>query len=150
MGRSLNEFAATSRDKGATPMATAPATPIQKPRREMQTVKAPEQFQFTKLNQMLSGVLLAIEPKEVKGKHVPEYLISDESGKFYTCLATADLERKMQMVFHRIHGNPLGFWFDIRYTSDDSSFQKENQSAMKVFDVQVGKSREAGFEYLVG
>jgi hypothetical protein len=131
-------------------MATQAATPIQKPRREMQKVGAPEQFQFSKIGQILSGVLLQIEPKDVKGKQVPEYLITDtETGKFYTCLATADLEKKMQMVFHRIHGNPLGYWFDIRYTSDDSSFQKEHQSAMKVFDVQVSKNREQGFEYLV-
>jgi hypothetical protein len=131
-------------------MATQAATPIQKPRREMQTVNAPEQFQFTKLGQVLAGVLLAIEPKDVKGKQVPEYLITDpESGKFYTCLATADLERKMLMVFHRIQGNALGYWFEIRYSNDDSSFQKEHQSAMKVFEVKVGKTREPGFEYLV-
>jgi len=55
----------------------------------------------------------------------------------------------MQMVFHRIHGNPLGYWFDIKYTNDDSSFQREGQSAMKIFDVQVSKTREPGYEYLV-
>lgn len=130
-------------------MATAPATPqSMEKRREMQKVNAPEQFQFSKQGQMLSGVLLAIEPKEVKGKQVPEYLIAGDRGNVYTCLATADLEKKMQMAFHRTHGNPLGFWFDIRYTSDDSSFQREGQSAMKIFDVQVGKTREPGYEYL--
>lgn len=135
-------------------MATAPVTheggPQQVQRqREMQSVEAPEQWQFTKQGQTLSGVLLAIEPKDVKGKQVPEYLIGAERGKFYTCLATADLERKMAMAFHRIHGNPLGYWFVMRYATDDSSFQKSGQSAMKIFDVQVGKSREPGYEYLV-
>ena len=48
-------------------MATAPATPI-KPRREMQEVKAPEMFKFTKQGETLSGKLINIEPTTVKEK----------------------------------------------------------------------------------
>ena len=52
-------------------MATAPnTTPIR--RREMQEVKAPEQFQFTKQGQTASGILLSIEPTVVKGKQAIE------------------------------------------------------------------------------
>ena len=129
--------------------AMAPAVPM-KPRREMQEVKAPEKFQFTKSGQTLVGILLAIEPKDVRGKQVPEYLFAEEGGKFYTCLATADLEKKMMITFHQIHGNPLGHAFEIRYEKDDSSFQKADQSAMKVFKVSVSKGVEPGYEYLGG
>jgi hypothetical protein len=129
-------------------MATTAPTTLIRPRREMQEVKAPEQFQFNKIGQVLAGVLLAIEPKEVRGKQVPEYLFVEEGGKFYTCLATADLEKKMSIAFHQLHSNPLGHTFEIRYEKDDSSFQKADQSAMKVFKVSVSKGIEPGFEYL--
>jgi hypothetical protein len=118
-------------------MATAPATPI-RGRREMQEVKAPEQFQFTKQGQTLSGVLLDIEAKTVKEKIVPEYLIQNEQGLRFTCLATNDLQKKI-MPSH------VGHWINIRYERDDSSFQKADQSPMKVFKVEVSKEKEPGF-----
>ena len=48
-------------------MATETTTPIRNSR-NMQEVKAPELFQFTKPGQTLSGVLIAIEPVIVKEK----------------------------------------------------------------------------------
>ena len=54
-------------------MATAPAGPQGvKPRRDMQEVKAPAQFQFTKEGQIAEGVLVSIEPATVKGKEAME------------------------------------------------------------------------------
>jgi hypothetical protein len=113
-------------------MATAPATPIGNRRREMVEVKAPEQFQFTKPGQVLEGFLRQIEPTMIKGKEAIEYLFENEDGVRVTCLGTADLNKK-------INPNHIGHWIQIRYEKDDSSFQKEGQSPMKIFKVLVSK-----------
>jgi hypothetical protein len=121
-------------------MATAPAVGPQatKPRREMQEVKAPAQFQFTKIGQLAAGVLISIEPTLVKGKEALEYLFQTDSGERFTCLGTNDLNKKL-------HPGHIGHMVEIRYDSDDNSFQKPGQSAMKVFRVQVSKDKEPGF-----
>lgn len=120
-------------------MATAPAPrPQEVKRREMQEVKAPEQFQFNKPGQIIAGTLVSIEPTLVKGKEAMEYLFQGANGERFTCLGTADLNKKL-------HPGQVGHWMDIRYESDDSSFQKPGQSAMKIFKVQVSKDKEPGF-----
>jgi hypothetical protein len=119
-------------------MAT-PATPIStRPRREMQEVKAPEQFQFTNQGQTVSGVLISIEPVEIKGKSAIEYMFVQENGDRLTCLGTNDLNKKL-------HPGHIGHFVLIRYESDDKSFQKEGQSPMKIFKVSVAKEKEPGF-----
>jgi hypothetical protein len=120
-------------------MATAAAPgPQGVKRREMVESKAPEQFQFNKPGQTVSGILLAIEPIDVKGKQALEYMFLNERQERFTCLGTADLNKKI------IPGN-IGHWLDIRYESDDASFQKQGQSPMKVFKVMVSKEKEPGF-----
>lgn len=118
-------------------MATATTTPI-RTRREMQEVKAPEQFQFTKQGQNAAGILLSIEPAMVKGKQAMEYLFQAEGGGRFTCLGTADLDKKL-------HPGMIGHMVEIRYETDDSSFQKPGQNAMKIFKVMVSKEKEPGF-----
>ncbi len=117
-------------------MATAPATPIT--RRAMQEVKAPEQFTFNKQGQLAAGVLISIEPVPVKGKQAMEYLFQAEGGGRFTCLGTADLDKKLTPQH-------IGHYIEIRYERDDNSFTKPGQSAMKVFKVQVSKEKEPGF-----
>jgi len=121
-------------------MATQPATPItNKPRREMAEIKAPDQFQFTKPGQTRQGVLIRIEPTTVKEKSAIEYLFQDpETGDRFTCLGTNDLDKKL-------HPGLIGHFVQIRYESDDSSFQKPGQNPMKVFKVTASKDREPGF-----
>lgn len=109
-----------------------------KPRREMQEVKAPEQLQFTKVGQDVSGVLINIEPTIIKGKEAIEYMFQTDNGSRFTCLGTADLNKK-------IHPGHIGHFLHIRYENDDSTFQREGQSAMKVFKVSVSKEKEPGF-----
>jgi hypothetical protein len=118
-------------------MATAPATPL-KSRREMEEAKAPEQFQFTKQGQNAAGILLSIEPVTIKEKPAIEYLFQNEAGDRFTCLGTTDLNKK-------IHPGHIGHWLDVRYERDDASFQKQGQSAMKIFKVLVSKEKEPGF-----
>ena len=117
-------------------MSTAAATPIS--RRKMVEVKAPAQFQFTKQGQVAAGILLQIEPIAVKGKQANEYLFQADGGGRFTCLGTADLDKK-------IHPGLIGHYVEIRYETDDSSFQKPGQNAMKVFKVQVAEEKEPGF-----
>lgn len=117
-------------------MATVPTQ--MKSRREMQEVKAPAQFQFTKQGQIAEGILLSIEPTNVKGKQAMEYLFQTERGDRFTCLGTADLDKKL-------HPGLIGHWVEIRYETDDTSFQKPGQNAMKVFQVKVSKEKETGF-----
>jgi hypothetical protein len=119
-------------------MSTVAATPISKPRREMQEVKAPEQFQFTKQGQIASGILLSIEPVAVKGKQAMEYLFQADGGGRFTCLGTNDLDKKL-------HPGQIGHFVEIRYETDDASFQKPGQNPMKVFKVQVSREKESGF-----
>jgi hypothetical protein len=119
-------------------MATAQAGPQEtRPRRQMQEVKAPEQFQFTNLGQTVGGKLISIELVTVKDKQAIEYLFEDEGGHRLTCLGTADLNKK-------IHSGHIEHWLEIRYERDDSSFQKQGQSAMKIFKVLVSKDKEPG------
>jgi hypothetical protein len=120
-------------------MATAPATPIRQDwRGKMTEVKAPEMFQFTKQGQNIEGVLISIEPTEVKGKQAIEYMFQTDRGDRTTCLGTADLNKK-------IHPGHIGHWLIVRYETDDSSFQKEGQSAMKKFRVQASEGKAPGF-----
>jgi hypothetical protein len=120
-------------------MATAPVGPQEtKPRRQMREVKAPEQFQFTKPNQYLEGVLISIEPVTVKEKSAIEYMFVQENGERITCLGTNDLNKK-------IHPGHIGYMMHIRYERDDTSFQKAGQNAMKIFKVLVSEQKESGF-----
>lgn len=121
-------------------MATAPATPINRQdwRGKMTEVKAPELIQFTKQGQAVEGVLVSIEPVEVKGKQAIEYLFQRENGDRFSCLGTNDLNKK-------IHPGHIGHWLIVRYETDDKSFQKEGQSPMKVFKVVASENKAPGF-----
>jgi hypothetical protein len=124
-------------------MATAPAPGPQsvKHHREYERVKAPTLFKFVKQGDTIEGGLASIEPKEVNGKIVREFLFDLENGDRVTCLGTNDLDKKIQP---KHIGHPVR----IRYATDDSSFQKAGQSAMKVFDVDVDmKNFWPGYEH---
>lgn len=122
-------------------MATAaqPQRPQEIKRRQMEEVKAPEQMQFTKVGQLAAGILIAIEPVEIKNKQAMEYTFMAENGNGrFTCLGTADLNKKL-MPAH------IGHYCEVRYERDDDSFTKQGQSAMKIFKVTVAKELEPGF-----
>lgn len=120
-------------------MATAANTTPIRSNREMIEVKAPAQFKFSKLGEIICGVLVRIEPTTVNGKEAIEYLFQNpDGGARFTCLGTNDLDKKL---------NPqmIGRYVEIRYEHDDSSFQKPGQNPMKVFKVSVSKENEPGF-----
>lgn len=127
-------------------MATAPAVrgpQATTPRREMQEVKAPEQFQFSDSQRHLSGVLLDIDQVGVKDKKTGEskptmqYIVQDENGQRHSFLGTYDLQRKI-MPQH------IGHWMTITYEGEDSTVQTQG-SPLRKFRVQVAKEKEPGF-----
>ena len=71
---------------------------------------------------------MEIELKTVNGKQVKEFLFRTDRTKYVTLLATADLERKLRPEW-------INYRMTVKYETDDSSFKKEGQSAMKVFKV---------------
>ncbi len=115
-----------------------------KPRREMQEVKAPEQFQFTKQGSTIEGIFLNIEPKTIEDKttHEPkqvmEYMFQLEDRQRLTFLGSWDLDRKL---------NPdlIGHFVSVRYERDDDSFAKAGQNKAKIFKVVASKEKESGF-----
>ena len=117
-------------------MATAPAQPI-RPRREMQEVKAPEQFQFSDKHRTLEGIYLGDQPVNVKGKETMQYTIEDERKQRFTFLATYDLMQK-------IRPEHIGHWMTIIYEGEDNSIQTQG-SPMRRFKVGVSKEKEPGF-----
>lgn len=120
-------------------MATATQLPR---RRDMQEVKAPELFQFTKQGQTLAGVLIRIEPTVVKGKDAVEYLLESKGRQRFTFLETADLKKKITPLM-------IGHWLEIRYETDQRyDGQSAGQSAMKIFKVNVSREKEPGYETL--
>jgi len=125
-------------------MSTAPEARPQemKPRREYERVKAPALFKFVKQGDTIEGGLATIEPKEVNGKIVREFMFELENGDRVTCLGTNDLDNKIQ-------AKHIGHPIRVRYASDDNSFQKAGQNAMKVFEVDVDmKNFWPGYEHL--
>lgn len=121
-------------------MATQPIGQS-KPRREMVEVKAPEQYKFSKPGATVEGILISIDQAIVNGKPAMEYMFKLENGERLTCLGTADLDKK-------ITPEHLGHFLTVRYESDDSSFQKAGQNAMKRFKVNVSRNIEPGWEHL--
>lgn len=117
-------------------MATPTTTPI-KPRREMQEVSAPEQFQFSDKAKFLSGVLIDIDQVTVKGKPTMQYTVQEENQRRFTFLATYDLQRK-------IHPAHIGHWMTITYEGEDHTIETQG-SPLRKFKVQVSKEKEPGF-----
>src|ERR1017187_6938923 len=119
-------------------MATAPAAPtVMRPRREMQEVKAPEQFSFNDSHHTVSGVLIDIDQVTVKTKPTMQYTVQDDDRRRWTFLATYDLQRKIQPAH-------IGHWMTITYEGEDHSIETQG-SPLRKFRVQVSKEKEPGF-----
>lgn len=96
-------------------------------------VKAPEQFKWARAGDSIIGILLSVEPTEVKGKPNVEYMFQLENGERITMLETADLKKKIVSTM-------VGYWLRIRYEKDQRfEGQAADQSAMKVFKVEIGE-----------
>jgi hypothetical protein len=118
-------------------MATAPKVGPQEIRnRNWKEIEAPEQFKWTRVGESVVGILLSIDPVEVKGKPNVEYLFQLENGKRITMLETADLKKKIDPLL-------ITHWLNIRYEKDQRfEGQSADQSAMKVFKVMDGGKAE--------
>lgn len=120
-------------------MATQPfASSTHKPVRELQEVRAPEMFQFTKDKPTLEGVYLGASRVTVKGKETTQYMLQDLDKRRFTFLATYDLARKIQPEH-------VGHWMYICYEGEDSE-KKTQGSPMRKFRVAVGRDVEPEFK----
>jgi len=117
-------------------MATAMPNPTA--RRQMQEVKAPEMFQFTREHSALEGVYLGSAMVTVKGKETIQYMIQDPEGNRLTFLATYDLARKLQP-------SHVGHWIFVQYEGEDLEIKTQG-SPMKKFRVAVSQQVEPGFK----
>ena len=124
-------------------MATQAIPQVAKPRREMQEVKAPEQFKFSEQHRTLEGVYLGFQTVSVEDKETRErkgasqHMIQDGDGRRFTFLGLYDLEQKLRLDF-------VGHWVTIIYEGEDRSIQTQG-NAMKRFKVGVGKEKEPGY-----
>lgn len=123
-------------------MATqATAVPTNNARnRQMQEIKAPEMFQFTKEEPALEGTLLGISRVQVKGKDTTQYMIQDVDGNRLTFLATYDLARKIQL-------SHVGHWIYVQYEGEDPDIKTQG-SPLKKFRVAISQNLEPGFKNL--
>lgn len=113
-------------------------------RREMQEVRAPEQFSFNEQHRTLSGILLDIDqvmikPKDGRGdaKLTMQYILQLENGDRSTFLGTYDLTRKIQP-------SHIGHFMTITYEGEDPTVQTQG-SPLRKFKVQVSREKEPGF-----
>lgn len=109
---------------------------VLEPEQGWETLKSPEIVKFEKLGDTISGVLLAVTTVQVKGKGVVEYMLGRGSDRL-KLLGTYDLVQKL----NRTH---VGYPVRIKYRGEDPSISR-NGNAMKIFDVQVKKQRDASF-----
>jgi hypothetical protein len=124
-------------------MATHLVTnPNNSQRREMQEVRAPEMFQFSKDRSRLEGVFLGISRVTVKGKETMQYMIQDIEGNRLTFLATYDLARKIQP-------GHVGHWMIVAYEGEDPDIKTQG-SPMRRFRVAVSKEKEPEFRNIHG
>lgn len=125
-------------------MAThmTPIAPANGQRREMQEVKAPEMFQFTKDHSRVDGIFLGLSRVTVKGKETTQYMLQDSDGNRFTFLATYDLARKIQPIH-------VGHWMSVTYEGEDPDIKTQG-SPIRRFRVSVSKEKEPDFRNIHG
>jgi hypothetical protein len=111
-------------------------------RREMQEVKAPEMFQFTRDNPRLEGVFLGLSRVNVKGKETTQYMVQDSDRNRFTFLATFDLARKIQPAH-------VGHWISVTYEGEDPDIKTQG-SPIRRFRLAVSKEKETEFRNIHG
>lgn len=111
-------------------------------RREMQEVKAPEMFQFTRDNPRLEGIFLGLSRVNVKGKETTQYMVQDSDRNRFTFLATFDLARKIQTAH-------VGHWLSVTYEGEDPDIKTQG-SPIRRFRVAVSKDKESEFRNIHG
>ena len=98
-------------------------------------LESPELFSFEKSGETFAGVLTNVTMIDLKGKRVPQYLVSRDQ-KVIKMLGTYDLVQKLTRRW-------IGCQVRITYLGEDASVSR-NGNNMKVFDVQVKGSPSDG------
>ena len=91
-------------------------------------LESPELVEFEKPGATVFGRLISVTEVEVRGKKVPQYVLTVEQKRF-KFLGTYDLVQKLN-ASHR------GMLVRVKFLGTDPSISR-NGNAMKVFDVMV-------------
>lgn len=97
-------------------------------------VKAPEMYQFSRVNDSVTGVLMDIDQVTIKGKPTMQYLLQLKGGKRVTFLATWDLQKKIQPD----HVNQE---LEVTYEGEDHTVETQG-SPLRKFRVRVRPRQE--------
>jgi len=93
-------------------------------------VHAPDLIKWEKPGEQIAGVLTSILPIEVKGKKVPQFLLT-LGEKQFKFLGTFDICQKLT----RAH---IGCQIRIKYLGEDENIRGgPNNQPMKVFDIRI-------------
>jgi hypothetical protein len=80
---------------------------------------------------VVEGILLSIQPVQIKDKSAVRYVVREEGGELVSFLGTFQINS-------RIHGTDRGHKIIIRCIGEDTMV-KRGENFMKVFEIQVSK-----------
>jgi len=105
--------------------------------REMQEIREPQEWQFTKETPKLEGVYLGAQKVTVKSTITTQHMIQDGEGHRFTFLGTYDLERKLSS-WH------VGHWMIVEFEGEDRNVRSHG-SRVRRFRISVSKQKEPEF-----
>jgi hypothetical protein len=97
---------------------------------EMETREDPRFVTFN-TGDVIEGILLSIQPIQIKDKSAVRYIVREDSGEMVSFLGTFQINS-------RIHGTDRGRKVIIRCIGEDVMV-KRGDNCMKVFEIQVSK-----------
>ena len=105
--------------------------------REMQEVREPQEWQFTKETPKLAGVYLGAQKVAVKSTAITQHMIEDGEGHRFTFLGTYDLERKLSPWL-------VGHWMIVEFEGEDPNVRSYGFRVHR-FRISVSKQKEPEF-----
>ena len=118
-------------------MSTGTAPQIRKTdnrSREMQEVREPQLWKFTKETPALEGVYLGAQKITLKGKEAVQHTLEDAAGNRFLFLGTYDLDRK-------ISPSHVGHWMQVEFEGEDRDVRTQG-AALRRFRVSISKQKE--------
>jgi len=102
--------------------------------REMLEVKAPEMFKFERANDVITGILMAIESVVVQHKEQKQYVVKKDDGQLATFLQTYDMRARLREEF-------LGHYIEVRYLGEDKLVETQG-NPLRRFGIKVSAQKE--------
>lgn len=105
--------------------------------REMQEIREPQMWQFSKKTPKLEGVYLGSQKVTIKGKETLQHMIQDSEASRFTFLGTYDLQRKISQ-------SHFGHWMIVEFEGEDPNVRTQG-SPLRRFRVSISKQKEPEF-----